>query len=109
VWQWQTYDLLADGQIATHNHQYTELASGLNVQDPATGSWLPSQAIIEPYAQGAIAQHGQHQVIFANNLNSEGAVDESCPDGKRLTSNIIGLFSDILTWAGIKLSPLGDK
>jgi hypothetical protein len=44
-----------------------------------------------PYASGAIARQGQHQVIFANNLNSAGAIDQMTPDAKRLRSNILGL------------------
>ena len=57
----------------------------------ATGAWADSREQIEPYAAGAIANAGQHRVIFANNLNSEGAIDQQTPDAKRLRSNILGL------------------
>jgi hypothetical protein len=43
------------------------------------------------YPAGAIARQGQYQVIFANNLNTEGAIDQQTPDAKRLRSNILGL------------------
>ena len=92
VWQWQTFIPLGNGTIVSQNHSYTELASGLNYQDPSSGNWVPAQAMIQPYVQGAIAQQGQHQIIFANNLNSSGAIDEQTPDGKRLTSNVLGLM-----------------
>ncbi|MGA2891106.1 MAG: hypothetical protein ABSE51_24075, partial [Terracidiphilus sp.] len=39
----------------------------------------------------AISQFGQYQVIFANDINSAGAIDIQTPDGKRLRSNILGL------------------
>jgi len=110
VWQWQTYDLQADNQIATHNHSYTELASGLNYQDPSSGKWVPSQELIVPYAQGAIAQQGQHQVIFADNLNSAGAIDELTPDGKRLVSNIVGLmYHDPTTGQSVQIAQIQDS
>ncbi len=110
VWQWQTYDLLADGKIATHNHSYTELASGLNYQDPASGQWAESRESIVPYAQGAIAQRGQHQIIFANNINSSGAIDEQTPDGKRLVSNIIGLiYYDPATGQSVQIAQIQDS
>jgi len=110
VWQWQTYEVLGNGQIATHNHSYTELASGLNYQDPSSGQWLPSQEMIVPYSQGAIAQQGPHQVIFANNLNSSGAIDEQTPDGKRLLSNIIGLmYYDPSTGQSVQIAQIQDS
>jgi hypothetical protein len=91
VWQWQTYETLPNGQTQAHTHSYTELASGLNYLN-ASGQWAASQEIIEPFAGGAIARHGQHQVIFANNLNTADAIDMQTPDGKRLRSNVLGLM-----------------
>src|SRR5665213_1807707 len=71
VWQWETYEPKPNGQFAAHIHSYTELASGLNYLD-TNGQWVASQEQIEAFASGAIARQGQHQVIFANNLNSAG-------------------------------------
>jgi len=110
LWQWQTCEQLTNGQIVTKTHSYTELASGLNYQFPTTAQWVPSQELIEPYAQGAIAQYGQHQIIFANNLNSTGAIDEMTPDGKRLRSNILGLFySDPTTGESVQIAGVQDS
>jgi hypothetical protein len=110
VWQWQTYVLLEDGKIATHTHSYTELASGLNYQGPSSGEWVPSRESIAPYAQGAIAQQGQHQIIFANNINSPGAIDEQTPDGKRLVSNIAGLmYYDPTTGQSVQIAEIQDS
>jgi hypothetical protein len=91
VWQWETYEKSPAGQIVARPHQITELAAGLHYQD-ASGQWVEAQEMIEPFSGGAIAQQGQHQVIFANNLNSHGAIDMQTPDKKRLRSNILGLM-----------------
>ncbi len=90
VWQRTTYERGADGKVVAHTHKYTELGGGLNYKD-ARGNWQPSQEIIESDAHGAIARQGPYQVLFAHNLNSEGAIDLQTPDGKRLRSNILGL------------------
>jgi len=109
IWQRETYEPMPGGQIATHIHSYTELASGLNYQD-STGKWVPSQAKIETFAGGAVARHGQHQVIFANNLNTAGAIDEQTPDGKRLRSNILGLmYFDPSTGQAVQIAQLQDS
>jgi hypothetical protein len=44
---------------------------------------------------GAIAAHGQHQVTFAANINTAGAIDLTMPDGKHLRSHILGLSCDL--------------
>ena len=90
VWEKTTYETTADGKIYPQKHRYTELATGLHYRQ--NGQWVESQEVIEPYSTGAVARQGQHQVIFANNINSAGAIDEQTPDGKRLRSNVIGLI-----------------
>ena len=90
VWEKTSYENTADGKVYPQKHRYTELATGLHYWQ--NGQWVESQEAIEPYSTGAVARHGQHQVIFANNINSAGAIDEQTPDGKRLRSNIIGLI-----------------
>jgi hypothetical protein len=79
VWQWQTFEPMPDGQFVPHTHSYRELASGLNYQDPATGQWVSSQNTIEAFSGGALVRHCQNQIIFANNLNTPGAVDMQTP------------------------------
>ncbi len=110
VWQWQTYEPMPNGQVATHNHTYTEYAGGLNYRDPATGQWVPSQELIEPYPQGAIAQRGQARVIYANSLNTSGAIDEETADGKRLVSNVVGLmYEDPATGQSAQIAEVQDS
>ena len=109
VWQWQTYEVLLNGQTVAHTHQYTELASGLNYSN-TNGQWTPSQEKIEAFSGGAIAQFGQHKVIFANNLNSSGAVDMQAADGKRMRSNIVGLmYSDPASGQSTLIAQLQDS
>ncbi len=90
VWQRTTYETGPNGVSVPKLHKYVECASGICRQD-ATGAWVDSQEQIEPYASGAVANQGQYQVIFDNNLNSEGAIDQQTTDAKRLRSNILGL------------------
>ena len=109
VWQRFEYEQLPNGQPVAHVHQYTELASGLNYLN-ANGLWTASQAQIEAFSGGAIAQQGQHQIIFANNLNSSGAIDMQTPDCKRLRSNILGLmYTDPTTGQEVQIAALQDS
>ena len=110
VSQWQTYEPMPNGTFATHTHTYTTLSSGLNYEDPTTGQWSPAQEKIESFSGGAIVRHCQHQIIFANELNSPGAIDMQTPDGKRLRSNILGLFySDPTTGQAVQIAQLQDS
>jgi hypothetical protein len=91
VWQRETYEMSPDGRAVPKIHQYVEVASGLNYLD-SNGVWKASEEWIESYPGGAIARLGQTKVIFANNLDSFGAIDVETPDHKRLRSNILGLM-----------------
>jgi hypothetical protein len=90
VWERTVYEAGPGGKVFAEKHSYTELGTGLCYKD-ANGNWADSKEVIEAYPQGAIARQGPYQVIFANNLNSTGAIDQQTPDGKRLRSNILGL------------------
>ena len=58
---WQTMTVDEEGQ--TNASSFTEVATGLNFLDPATGQYLPSQELFEIAADGsALAAHGQHRV-----------------------------------------------
>ena len=108
VWQRETFEKAPDGRVVTRIHKYTELAAGMNYQD-AQGQWVESKETIETFADGAIARQGQYQVIFANNLNSSGAIDLQTPDGKRLRSNILGLaYIDGSTGQGVMIAEVRD-
>lgn len=110
VWQKVLRVKKAQGNaILTTNRAYVELASGLSYKDPATGKWLPSREEIDAYPGGAIAQHGQHKVIFANNLNTLGAIDLQTPDGKELRSDILGLgYYDTASGKSVLIAQVKD-
>lgn len=109
IWQWETYEKAPDGRAVPHVHQVVELAAGMHYKD-ANGQWQESQELIESYPGGAIARQGQHQVIFANNINSFGAIDMQTPDGKRLKSNLLGLmYYDASTGDAVMIAELQDS
>jgi len=90
-------------------HRVVELSAGLNYKN-SYGQWTESKEEIETFPNGAIAQHGQYQVIFANNLNSTGAIDLQTPDGKRLRSNILGLaYDDRSTGKNVLIAQIQDS
>ena len=65
---------------------------------------------IEIFSGGAIAKQGQHQVIFADNLNTAGAIDQQTLDGRRLRSNILGLmYLDTATGNAVVIARLHDS
>jgi len=108
VWQRETYELTPDGQIRTHIHKFNELSSGLNYWN--NGQWVASQEIIGTYSSGAVANQGQYQVIFANNLNSAGSIDMQTPDGKQLESSILGLaYYDSSTGSNVLIAQIQDS
>ena len=76
-------------------HRYTELASGLNYQDPSTGQWRPSSAAINLLPSGgafaAAATQGSHKASFPLDI-ATGVIQLSGPDGKQLTSRPVALF-----------------
>lgn len=110
VWQRTTYEQGPNGKVVPHVHSYTELATGMHYKDANTGQWLESQELIEAFSGGAVARQGQHQVVFANNLNSAGAIDMQTPDGKRLRSNILGLmYYDPATGNAVLIAELKDS
>ena len=105
----QTAD--AQGRIVLQtNLAYVECATGLNFKDPATGKWLPSREEIDGYTGGAIAQYGQHKVIFANNLNTAGAIDLQMPGGQEMKSAILGLsYYDTASGKSVLIAEVQDS
>src|SRR5437867_1090693 len=95
-WSWTTEQVWPDGQKKTEEHSVIELATGLNVQKD--GQWIPAAETIELFPDGAVARQAQHQVIWAPNVNSDGAVDLLMPDGQRLRSHVVGIaYTDAAT------------
>src|SRR6478609_8708167 len=78
-------ETLPDGTVRERKSSYTELATGMHyIKD---GQWQESKEEIEIFEGAAVARQGAHQVIFAANLNSPGAIDLVAPDGKRFRSH----------------------
>lgn len=95
-------EVLPSGRVVMHTNSYVELAGGMNYLDDTSGQWVESQELIEAYPGGAVARHGPNQVVFANDLATPGAVDMLTPEGKRLTSHILGLaYVDSVTGANV--------
>src|SRR6516162_4977834 len=80
VWQLQTIQRGLKGTLVTNVHQYTELATGLNVW--RNGKWQPSAEDIEisPDGTTAAATNGEHQVYFPGDVYS-GNIRLVTPDG----------------------------
>jgi Bacterial Ig domain len=111
VWQKIVRTTDASGNtILTTNNAVVELATGLNYKDSATGQWLPSKEEIDSYPGGAIAQYGQHKVIFANNLNTAGAIDLQMSNGQELKSDVLGLsYYDTASGKSVLIAEIKDS
>jgi hypothetical protein len=108
VWQRETYAVGPNGQMVTNHTGYTELAAGLYFQK--NGQWTESREEIESYPGGALAQTGSYQVVWANNLNSEGAIDLQTQERKRFRSNILGLaYYDSATGNSVLIGQIQDS
>ena len=110
VWERTVYELGPSGQAIASKHRYVELSTGLNFWDSTAKQWQESQELIETFPGGAIARQGQHQVIFANNLATVGAIDMQTPDGKRLRSHILGLsYFDTASGQSVLIAEVKDS
>ena len=108
IWERTVYEQGPNGTVVPKKHCFTELASGMHYWK--NGQWVESKEEIETFPMGAIARQGQYQVIFANNLNSAGAIDLQTPDGKRLRSNILGLaYDDSSTGNSVLIAQIQDS
>lgn len=108
VHSWETEHQWPDGSTTTIPHRVTEMASGMHYLKE--GQWTLSKEIIEIFQDGAIARQGQHQVIFAPNINSEGAIDLLASDGVRFRSHILGLaYLDTVSGQSVLISTLKDS
>jgi hypothetical protein len=92
VWERMVYEQGPNGTVVARKHQFTELASGLNYQDPQTGQWQPSKEEIDILPNGgAAATKGAHQVYFPGDI-AQGVIRLVTPDGRQLQSRPVGLF-----------------
>jgi len=108
VWERTVYERSPSGQAIAMKHRYVELATGLNYW--SNGQWQESQELIELFPGGAIARQGQHQIIFANNLATVGAIDMQTPDGKRMRSHVLGLsYFDTASGQSVLIAEVKDS
>ena len=89
VWQRVTWTPDAFGFFTPVTNSYTELQTSM--AHLVNGQWVDSSDQIQVTATGAQATNSGHSVVFLGNINSAGAVSVTTPEGKRLTSNILGL------------------
>ena len=109
LWQYQTYEPGQNGKPVAKIHQYRELASCLNYLN-ASGKWEAAQEKISAFSGGAVAQLGQNIIIFANNINTPGAIDAQMSDGLRLRSHVLGLiYVDSSTGESVLIGQLQDS
>src|SRR6266571_3161351 len=106
---WQQITINEEG--ITNVQAYTELATGLNFWNSATGNWEPSQELFQIRPDGsAIATNGQHSLVLAPDIASAGAVDLLNPDGIRLLSNPMGLsFADTASGKNVLIAQVTNS
>jgi len=109
VWERTITETRPDGTVAERKSSYTELATGLHYKNDR-GEWTESKEEIEIFQGAAAARQGQHQVIFAANLHSQGAIDLATPDGKRFRSHILGLaYTDADSGRSVMIAETKDS
>jgi hypothetical protein len=108
IWQRLENFLDAEGNtVIRTNIAFVQLETGMHYRDGE--EWKATRELIEPIPGGAVAQHGPHKVIFAENLNTAGAIDMETPDGKRLRSHVLGLaYVDTATGSNVFIAELKD-
>ena len=88
-------------------NQYVEVATGLHYWDQ--GQWKETREEIQIVNGFAVAQEGPHKLVFASNLNSPGAIDMECPEGKRFRSHILGIaYTDALSGSSAIIATVKD-
>jgi hypothetical protein len=94
IWERTAYEQGPGGQVVAAKQSYTELATGLNYQDPTTGQWVPSKEEIDILPDGtAAATNGQHQAYFPSDIYN-GDIRVVTPEGDVLQSQPLGLSYD---------------
>jgi RHS repeat-associated protein len=93
--------------VGGRKSSYTEIATGLHYWKD--GQWLDSKEEIEIFQGAAMARQGQHQVIFAANLNSPGSIDMVDSSGKRFRSHVLGIaYTDYASGQSVLIAEMKD-
>lgn len=98
VWQRVVATTQPDGQTRYQTNAYTELADHLCYWDAEAGQWADTLELIEIANGYGVARHGAHQVVFAPNINTYGAVEIFMPESRGRNSQVPKPF---------RLHPLG--
>jgi hypothetical protein len=77
------------GRVLLRTNSFVELGAGLNRW--VGSQWVASMPQIQPAPGGALGSNARHQVWFASDLNTQGAVALTGPDGRSIRSQILGL------------------
>ena len=89
TWERVISETLPNGKTVTRKSSYVELATGMHYLKD--GQWAESKELIEIVPDGGVARQGPHQVTFAANINTAGAIDLKTPDGKRFRTHVLGI------------------
>jgi hypothetical protein len=93
----------AAGRILTRTTAFVELGAGINRWDG--NQWVASAPEINAAPGGALGSGAGHQVRFASDLNTQGAVQVTGPDGRTIRSHIIGLsYFDSATGSNVVIA-----
>ena len=110
IWQQVKASTDAVGQTNYFTNSYTELGTGICFWNSNSSQWVDSSDQIQLADNGAAAAKTQHQVTFAANINTARAIDLVTPEGKRLTSQIMGLaYTDADTGQNILFAETQDS
>jgi hypothetical protein len=98
------------GEVLFTTNRWTELGNGICYQDPVTGVWLDSEALVEAHPLGAIAQRAPHTVLFAQDIATPGSIDILLPDRlTHLRGHPLGLyFQDALDGNSQLIAPVAS-
>lgn len=108
TWQRVVNQVGPGGQLFPQVHTYVELRSCMNVL--SNGLWVTATDEISPTATGAQATNAQVAVSWLGNINSASAVTLTTPDGKTLSSSILGLvYTDTNSGQSVMFSELQDS
>ncbi len=111
IWQRITAQTNRLGRTAYHTNSYTELASGVCVQQ--NGQWVDASAgiVVAADASTAHATNTAHHLHYSANPNTQRVppLQLVTPDGKILNSRVYGLgYLDIATGRSVLVSELQD-
>jgi hypothetical protein len=89
TWQRTVNEIGPLGQVFLRVHSYVELRTCMNVL--SNGQWIAANDQIASTATGAQATNSAVTVSWLGNINSAGVVTIHTPDGKSLSTSILGL------------------